>query len=204
MEYVLDMGRRERKRHDLHQSLLVAGSRLFKEQGIARTTVDDIAAAVDVARQTFFNHFPYKEALVLELGADGMRKLAQRAHAMLEASCPAIEVLRRSAELALEYALEDAEVAVVVARELQHSDADRSLRAAHEVPMSDIFEAILVQAREEGAVREDLPIQIVAERLSGIMTSILANVLTSGPDHLRKELDVCFDMVFNGIRNRSR
>jgi AcrR family transcriptional regulator len=204
MEYVLEMGRRERKRHAVHQSLLTAGSQLFRQRGIALTTVDDIAAAVDVARQTFFNHFPYKEALALELGADGMRRVAQRAHAMLEAGCPAIEVLRRSAELALDYAFDDREVAVVVARELQHSNADRSLRAALQVPISDVFEAILLQAREEGAIREDLPLEIIAARIAGIFTTLVARVLTTPSEQLKKELAVCFDMVFNGITDRRK
>lgn len=38
--------------------------RLFAERGYDETSVDDVAAAADVARQTFFNHFPSKEDVV--------------------------------------------------------------------------------------------------------------------------------------------
>ena len=38
--------------------------RLFVEHGYEQTSVDQIADAADVARQTFFNHFPAKEDIV--------------------------------------------------------------------------------------------------------------------------------------------
>ncbi len=38
--------------------------RLFVEQGYDETSVEEIAETADVARQTFFNHFPAKEYIV--------------------------------------------------------------------------------------------------------------------------------------------
>jgi AcrR family transcriptional regulator len=203
MDYVVALGRRQRKRQDLHQRLLDVARRLFKERGIARTTVDDLAESADVARQTVFNHFPNKEAIAVELGSEGVQEVAQRAQALLEAGVSALEVLERTAEWVLDAALEDGELAVVVARELLHPDPGRALRAAQQVPLREIFEAILVQAREEGAVRNDLPVDVVASRIAAVLRSIIAQVLGSDVEQLRRELTVCFDMVFNGIRDRS-
>jgi len=203
MDYVVALGRRQRKRQDLHQRLLDVSKRLFKERGIARTTVDDLAEVADVARQTVFNHFPYKEAIAVELASEGIQRVAQRAHALLEAGVSALDVLERTAEWVLDAALEDGELAVVVARELLHPDPGRALRAAQQVPLREIFEAILVQAREEGAVRNDLPVDVVASRIAAVLRSIIAQVLGSDVEQLRRELTVCFDMVFNGIRDRS-
>jgi AcrR family transcriptional regulator len=203
MDYVVALGRRQRKRQDLHQRLLDVARRLFKERGIARTTVDDLAEVADVARQTVFNHFSYKEAIAVELASEGIQEVAQRAQALLEAGVSALEVLERTAEWVLDAALEDGELAVVVARELLHPDPGRALRAAQQVPLREIFEAILVQAREEGAVRNDLPVDVVASRIAAVLRSIIAQVLGSDLEQLRRELTVCFDMVFNGIRDRS-
>src|SRR5579872_7065506 len=102
VDYVVELGRRERKRQAVHLSVLEAAERLFTERGVARTTVDDIAQAADVARQTVFNHFPYKEALALELGAESIQQVAQHAHARLEAGVPALVVLREAAQRMLD------------------------------------------------------------------------------------------------------
>jgi AcrR family transcriptional regulator len=203
MDYVISLDRRQRKRQAVHQQILDAAERLFGERGIARTTVDDIAEAADVARQTFFNHFSYKEALAVELAADGIQEVAQHAQALLEAGTSALDVLQRTAEWVLEKAIEDGELAVVVARELLHPEPERARRAAEQIPLEEIFEAILVQAREEGTVRSDLPIQVVAARLSGVLRSIISQILLYDAEQLRRELAVCFDIVFNGIVDRS-
>ncbi|HEX6508931.1 MAG TPA: TetR family transcriptional regulator [Chloroflexota bacterium] len=202
MDYVIELGRRQRKRQALHQHLLDSAAGLFLERGIARTTVEDIAEAADVARQTVFNHFPYKEALALELAAAGVQKIAHQAHVLLEAGESALDVLERSSRWLLDTAITQGELAVVVARELMHPDRDRAMRAAEHVPLTHVFEAILLQAREEHAVRQDLPVSVIANRMTGVLVSILAQVTTEDPSELRRELAVCFDILFNGITER--
>lgn len=203
MDQLIDIGRRQRKREALHQRLLGVADQLFRERGVSGTTIDDIAQAADVARQTVFNHFSYKEALALELGAESVEKIAQRAHVLLEAGSSGLDVLFRSAEWALELALEQGEVAIVVARELLHCDPQRAVRAARLIPLQHLFEAILTQAREEGEIREDLPLELVAARLSAIVTSLIAQIQTPGERHLQQDLAISFDIVFNGITRRS-
>jgi AcrR family transcriptional regulator len=56
--------RRERKKLQTRQLLISTAFRLFAEQGYARTTIAQIAAEADVAKKTFFNHFPTKEDLL--------------------------------------------------------------------------------------------------------------------------------------------
>jgi len=47
--------------------LLREGLGLFESKGYAATTIDDIAAAAGTTRQTFYQHFPSKAALMKEL-----------------------------------------------------------------------------------------------------------------------------------------
>jgi len=53
-------GRRERQRLRMRERLLSAALDLFAANGFADTTIDQIAARADVARQTVLNHFPHK------------------------------------------------------------------------------------------------------------------------------------------------
>jgi AcrR family transcriptional regulator len=203
MRDILEMGRRQRKRQAVHDTLLQSADQLFRERGIAGTTVDDIAEAADVARQTVFNHFPYKEAFALELAAAGIRAIAQRAYALLEAGTPALDVLQSVSTWVIDLAVEEPEVTVVVARELLHSDAERAARAADHIPLQKLFEAILEQALEEGGIREDLPLDVVSDRFSCIITSIVAQVPGGDISVLRRNLSISFDMLFHGITKRS-
>jgi AcrR family transcriptional regulator len=203
VDSVLDIGRRERRRLAIRQGLLDAASELFGEQGITHTTVDDIAQAADVARQTVFNHFPYKEAIVLELVANKVSVVAAEAHVLLETGTAALEALTCVGERVLEIALEDPERSSIVARELLNPDAERAARAAEHIPLCHLIEAILVQAREEGSVRGELALDVVAKRLSAALASLVAEASTRGADVLRRDLNILFDIWLHGITERS-
>lgn len=70
-------GRREQKREETRRRLMREGQRLFAEQGVDRTSVDEIAAAAGVSRRTFFHYFGSKEDVVLSRHDDFESALLQ-------------------------------------------------------------------------------------------------------------------------------
>ena len=59
------VGLRERKKQKTRESIQRTALRLFEKQGYDETTIEQIAAAVEISPSTFFNYFPTKEDVVL-------------------------------------------------------------------------------------------------------------------------------------------
>ena len=59
-------GRRERGKADRRRRLFDAAMRLYVERGFDAVTVEQVTAAADVAKGTFFNYYPTKTHVLLE------------------------------------------------------------------------------------------------------------------------------------------
>ena len=63
---------RERKKLKTREAIQREAMRLFQKQGYEETTIEQIAAAVEISPSTFFNYFPSKEDVVLYDAYDPM------------------------------------------------------------------------------------------------------------------------------------
>ena len=55
-----------RKMEETKQKIIAIAMQLFKSQGVAATTMEQIAQEVDIAKGTLYNYFPVKEAIIDE------------------------------------------------------------------------------------------------------------------------------------------
>src|SRR5258708_4690615 len=70
------ISRRERKKGRTRADIYNAAMNLFVRRGFDSVTIEDICDAADVARASFFLHFPDKEALVRVYGERANHALA--------------------------------------------------------------------------------------------------------------------------------
>jgi TetR/AcrR family transcriptional regulator, cholesterol catabolism regulator len=69
------LGLRERKKQETAERIYRTALKLFSERGYDATTVEEIAQAADVAKGTFFNYFPTKDAVLSHAGHRQMQLL---------------------------------------------------------------------------------------------------------------------------------
>jgi AcrR family transcriptional regulator len=75
------LGRREKRKQEIRTRIEEAAYRLFRDQGIEDTSIEQICVEADVARRTFYGHFPNKHSL---LGGLGISKLYDQSEPMLQ------------------------------------------------------------------------------------------------------------------------
>ena len=61
------LGRREKRKQEIRGRIEEAAYSLFQRQGIEDTSIEQICVEADVARRTFYGHFPNKHALLGDL-----------------------------------------------------------------------------------------------------------------------------------------
>ena len=86
-----ELGLRDRKKVRVRATLVETALRLFAERGYDAVTVEEIAAASDVSRRTFFRYFATKEA-VLMARREGLAQTLRDALASSDA--PPFEAVR--------------------------------------------------------------------------------------------------------------
>ncbi len=69
------VGRRERRRQETRERIYRAAIHLFAERGFFETTTEQITEAADVGQGTFFNYFPSKQHVLVELSEIQLHKI---------------------------------------------------------------------------------------------------------------------------------
>jgi AcrR family transcriptional regulator len=86
--------RRERKKEETKERILEAAFALFRKHGVEATTVEEICDRADVAKGTFFNYFPRKEAVFGYLSEKWVAEAEERVAAIFTQGVPAWQNLR--------------------------------------------------------------------------------------------------------------
>ena len=190
-------GLRVRKKEQARERIVDVATQLFEQRGIDATSMEDIARAVELSRATVFNYFPYKEAILVEIGARFVAAIA--AHAA--------QHRRRSGRNAL-YDLADAVAGIAehhphivpfIAREMTHPDAERRRYAASRMAYPMLYEALLAELAAAGRLRARGRRATHGRQLVDLTTGALVRVGTDIPvEELRAELRANVDVFWEG------
>jgi AcrR family transcriptional regulator len=85
--------RRERKQHSTRQAIFETAVRMFSEQGFDAPTIEQIAAATDIGKGTFYNYFASKEEILVAFMVEMEAKIGKRLARFAEAPGPLEKIL---------------------------------------------------------------------------------------------------------------
>src|SRR5678815_2045052 len=162
----IEQSRRERKKDETRQRIFREAIGLFRERGFESTTVDEITERADVARGTFFNYFPKKDAVLAYLSEQRLVDAEASAGEILAADRPAREKLIAIYTGAASAYEEEKELSEFVLPEL--------LRRAF-TPVEEIgsrWDAIILQVFEQGQKSGEIRADVDPQRAIAVLTSV--------------------------------
>ena len=194
-----NLSRRERKKRANKARLLKAARDLFQAQGFDGTPIEEIAETADVSKSTFFNYFPTKESLLIEIAAQEVRDLRRLVMVDLVNVPSAVEKIQRMMHLLVADTAPRLRLTrrVLLETMLRPSDVPTPVT---QVEM--LFERLVRQAQAHGEIRTDLNPTDIASALTGTYFAAFSRWIAAGseqPDSLGSELEAVLSMLFEGI-----
>jgi AcrR family transcriptional regulator len=189
--------RRERKKERTRQEVYAAAMKLFAERSYHQVTVEEICDEADVARTTFFAHFPSKSALLLEYS----RSVATRfRESQWDSEATAREQLRALATLVMESWFAQAEVMGAMLVEFSLPPGTRLERSEEANPLREVVENIIRRGRRRGEFRPGIAPDVAAQAFMSTGSIMLASAAERRAELSPKELrDEFLDWTLHGL-----
>jgi AcrR family transcriptional regulator len=157
-------GLRQRKRQQTRERLTRAAMALFLERGFEATTLDDIAAAADISRRSFFHYFASKEDVVFAWQEESMAALTAAV-----AARPADESMLTAAENAISAMVRQLDPNETIAMACLKRD-NPALQARDQVKYEKLERALAeALSRRAGHKAEKLQARLAAMIATGAM-----------------------------------
>lgn len=171
---VASLGRREKRKLEIRSRIEEAAYRLFQQQGVEDTSIEQICVEADVARRTFYGHFPNKHAL---LGGLGVSRLYNQLDPMLRLLMANHHTTRARLEAMIDYIASNFAGFGEIDRQLivlapaafaENTEQQREIGNS----ASESFARLINAGRELGDVRTEFSAEILAAMVVGTLNML--------------------------------
>jgi AcrR family transcriptional regulator len=191
------LSRRERKKQRTRREIYEASMDLFDRHGFDAVTIEQICAGADVARATFFHHFPTKSALLFEFHRAIAAELAER---LCEPRGDAAAELRMMVEVVAERWLAHAEVMSAMLREFASTPMTAAEMEAEAQDLRELVEGVVRRGQERGEFRRSIDPRLAAAVFLSTAAAILSGSVyrrdAIAPEQVREQF---LEAVLHGL-----
>ena len=198
------MSLREKKKLETKNKIFEVSGRLFKEKGFENTTVDEITKEAGIAKGTFFNYFPTKEALLMYFAEQKDELIYDLIEKETIKSIPIKDKIKNLLVFLAESYEKDKELTKLVMfeyhRNIMHTDLtpDEPKNSIHR--LSKILYDFLEEGVKKRDIKNHIDVNKAAENLTAIYFHSLIMWLKSESDYsFSSDISEKIDMLFEGI-----
>lgn len=201
------MSLREKKKIETKNRIFEVSGRLFKQKGFENTTVDEIAEEAGIAKGTFFNYFPTKEALLLYFGEQMDELIYNLIENETKRSIPTKEKIKNLLVRLAESHEMDKALTKLLIFEYRRYVGYSGLRPGDDKSRSHRLIKIIHDLLEEGVKKREIKSHIEIKKASEILTAVYVHSLmvwvnTDGDFYFSRDISGKIDLLFEGIGDR--
>jgi AcrR family transcriptional regulator len=194
------LSRRERKKERTRQEIYRAAMELFVARGFDTVTIEEICQAADVAKGTFFLHFPTKDALLLEYGKQATQELDDLLQAHRGG---AISALRKVLTALAERATRHAAIVRLLARELMSRPTTLADATEQTRNLGHLLVGVVQQGQAAGELRRTVDARLVAALITSAYFAIAGEwACRGGKFDLAGAIQQSLDVILNGLATK--
>ncbi|MFA6028418.1 MAG: TetR/AcrR family transcriptional regulator [Elusimicrobiota bacterium] len=165
------LDRSQRRALETRRRLFEAALKLFLKKGFENTTVSEITEAADVAKGTFFTHFPTKEAVMCELGSMVLQAMEEALTDPSMKGAGAEERILALFESAGRWHEENREISRLGIRLLVASPGGAQTDLANQLRFVRLLDGLVLDGQQKGGFRSKVSSELAAQALAGVYYS---------------------------------
>jgi AcrR family transcriptional regulator len=195
------VSRVERKKEETKNRIVAVAIKLFIEQGVDATTMEQIAEEVDIAKGTLYNYFSVKEAIISEFIQQSFEtenpKTILELEKLPDTRVRMLTIMKLLIEGVQQYRDIFKKFMVYRMKSMISFDVDESERSG----ISNLAEVIITLGQKNNEIRKDVPKELIINLFEFVFIEIVKQFY-SKPDGFNKSevIEQCVELFINGVK----
>ena len=198
------ISRIERKKEETKNRIVTLAIKLFIEQGVDATTMEQIASEVDIAKGTLYNYFSSKEAIISEFIRQAFEVENPKTIVELEklpnTRIRMLTIMKLLIEGVSQYKDIFEKFMVYRMKNMISLRTDENERSG----IANLAETIISLGQKDNEIRSDLPIGFIIDLFEFTFTAVVKQYyLEPEGINIGNVIEQCVDLFMNGVKNEA-
>jgi len=197
--------RRERKKQATRDAIFAVAQKLFNQKGFENTAIENITEEIDIAQSTFFNYFPRKEDILVEIVKKKLPFLRKKCQEIVATAAPIKTKINQVFSATARIASENEEITRAILIKNLSSFTNKEYNGLFFDDFRQSLSLIIEKGQQQDHVRRDLSALKLATMLEGVFTLFIIDCLIKKSYSMTsRELFRRLDLALEGMMKCNR